>query len=197
MNHVILLNGPPRSGKDEAGHMIAKQLHKLGIPFGIDKMIKPAEDIIKTVTQIDDYTFAMYREEKKDEKLPDKDVSLRQLMISFSEDFIKPNLGDDYLGIWCAERIMSRNTPDNYVTIITDTGFQVEHDALVNYDEYKMYHTVQIHRPVTSFDGDSREWVNGKDKTHVLKNDGSIELLAMRVECLLKDLEIMEINHVT
>lgn len=190
MQHVILLNGPPRSGKDVVGRMITYQLSTKDIPSGIDKMVAPVDAILQKVLMLDDCLFAMYREEKKDKKLPGFDKTLRELMISFSEDFIKPNLGQDYFGMACGVRILERKVPNNYVTIITDTGFQYEHDACVKLLEPNIKaHTVQIHRTNTNFDNDSREWVEGH-KTTIFKNDGSLELSEFRVERLLTELGI-------
>ncbi len=160
MTHkIIFLNGPPRSGKDTAGGLIARE-------FGarLYKMSRPLKGALRELFNISTSTAMNTLEAHKDERVVDMFMSAggdilswREVQISLSEEWIKPTFGQDILGR-LALRNLSGLTGTDY-TVFTDTGFRAECIPII--DAYGADNCLLIHlgRKDCSFDGDSRGYI--------------------------------------
>jgi hypothetical protein len=167
---ILLLNGPPRSGKDEVLKIIAR----LGYQVHHEKFAKPLRDSVCGLLGISDEDL----EERKA-----RDPRVRQLMIGLSERVAKPILGDVFFAEACADRVY-RDCRLGIVeqVVITDCGFQHEVDHFIAYLEWlgilPEFQLWTLGRAGCSFEGDSREYVNLDSKlgmTLCIYNGGTLE----------------------
>lgn len=174
----ILLNGPPRSGKDTA----AKALLSIRDKFIHEKFSAPLKEAFAGMmnVSIDDFMVEYY-EECKDEIIPFLGVSFRQWQIDFSEKFMKPLYGIDVFGRLLINRIDSYS-PNTYV--ISDCGFQIEVDHVIKNFPEKDVLLVRLHRQGCTYDGDSRGYVKGPNVIDIYNNDAQ-DLFERRIRCTL------------
>lgn len=181
MGTLIFLNGKPRSGKDAAGEMIT------GIFGGTKvKMTEPIDAAFQSLFDLEDWQFMMLREELKETPLPIGDIdhgySLRDFYIKFSEEFLKPLLGQGIFGHLASRRISELLADGNVV--ITDCGFNCEVEAIMNQIDIEGHNVwgVLIEREGTEWD--SREVIDfGRfDIPFVtIDNDGSMQDLESQI----------------
>lgn len=147
---AIILNGPPRSGKDT----LAEGLRRLWPSTSKEKFAQP----------IVDYMFSNWGvlPDLVDKSLPPpgpfKGPPVRQIMIAYSEQFMKPLFGKDIFGKFAVRRI-ERTIVKAPLYIFSDGGFSEEIQCIVDYLGAENVGIVHLMRPGTSFDGDSRDWV--------------------------------------
>ena len=151
-NQIIILNGPPGSGKDAMAHWITKLSYE-HLCF--------KDDMFKMAIALSGVTDLEWFERYNDRELKDapwdaiNGMSQRELMIHLSENVIKKVHGPGVFGKLLAERVC----PDtDYV--VSDGGFPEEIQALA--DAVRETHDVvviRINRPGCTFDFDSRRYV--------------------------------------
>lgn len=184
---IVLVCGPPRSGKDELGrslkNLVARVSSKTGVvTVKFAYVLKQAVHRAFDLQGIDAEAF----DDRKD--VPSEafhGATPRAAYIQFSEHFAKPLFGSRYFG----ERLASILEPyDGHVAlvVVTDSGFAEEAQALVDRFGVKDVCLVRLSRPGASFEGDSRSYWQPPDGMRVLtlRNDGpleSLELLSRRV----------------
>jgi len=151
---IVIFNGPPGSGKDEAasyykenfgfGNLSFKyQLFKETIAhFGVDR----------------DWFMEGYEDrsskERKEVVLGDR--SRREALIHVSEDIIKPTKGKAYFGEQVAAEI-----EDNNHYAIADGGFVEELQPLIERVGAENIFLVQLTRDGHDYSSDSRRYFNG------------------------------------
>lgn len=176
MGHLILINGMPRSGKDTVGAIVS-------YVFGASKvkMTDPIDAAFKNLFGLEDWQFSMLREEFKEAPLPigdiDHGVSLRDFYIRFSEDFMKPLMGDGIFGHLAAKRTHELLQLGNVV--VTDCGFNREAQALLDEvgEDFEVW-GITVERDGCSWD--SREPVDFwalEVPSIVIENNGTVEEL--------------------
>ena len=192
---IILLNGCPGSGKSEVFKIMAKRRAGTNQIIEEMKFAKPLNDIARTILPpMSDSDFMKWREPQKEEPLIidgyDTTTTMRKLLIGISEDLIKPQFGNTYFGEVAVTKVLQRieamtdrewQCPNNAL-VFTDSGFQPEYDVFKQaMDKYHIpTQLIQIHRPEKSFDGDSREYVYGKNMWQ-LHNDENLNELTKSV----------------
>lgn len=148
---AILLNGPPRSGKDTIGEMLWNAL--------------PASRCMKFSQDIIDFMFSEYgigmESVSKDEVHPKLyGRTPREVAIRYSEGFCKPLFGINYFGHRTVKRLLSMlQQPSMWkLAILTDSGFVDE--ALPVVDALGPTNVLQVAltRPGCTFAGDSRNY---------------------------------------
>lgn len=173
---VILLNGPPQCGKDTVGNMIAE----MRMNAVLRKFAQPITDVMQTmfgVTCSDGFP-------KGDpcDELGGK--TRREVAISFSEDWIKPNFDDRLFG-----RILLRKIAEHdhgQCAVVTDSGFWPEADVLLKHFNPGEVELVKISRPGCTFEGDSRNyWSDERVVRRQILNDGSLEDLQAQVKAMI------------
>ncbi|NQY98992.1 MAG: hypothetical protein HRT82_17695 [Henriciella sp.] len=186
---VILLNGPPRSGKDTIGSLLANEIEGAYC----DKFAAPIIDHMYS-------NFGVSCDDGGDKSVP-LDVlngfSRRQYAIAYSERWIKPTLGEDWFGQQAARMVELRagypggrsvlrdnTTPWCSTLIFTDSGFREEAIPVVEAVKKRDGTVVQVQlfRPGCSFNGDSRGyWDLEGVRSIQFFNDGPLDELLMRV----------------
>lgn len=166
---VIILNGPPSSGKDDgAKHLSETYMNTHHREFKA-QLIK----LTKTVWGVDDATWEyLYTRERKEIKTPILGgMSPREALIHTSEVVIKPNYGKQYFGKFAAK------TLGDGVNVFSDGGFVDELKPIVDEIGDANVMVVRLHRPGYTFSGDSRNYLpDGTVKTMIdLQNDGTFD----------------------
>lgn len=199
MNRVLILNGPPRSGKDTLSSMLQK-----GDMF--QRMISasfkaPLQQIAASVLGMSYDNFMQRYESMKDKPCPNGiPGTVRDLMIRISEEWVKPAFGKRYFGDlalnYCLHddilHMPSARKPSVYsvkiegvTAVFTDGGFGEEVIPFVEFLGAENVHIVRITRPGYDFSEDSRRYLSAETtpelkgcKFYDLNNDGTeLELL--------------------
>jgi hypothetical protein len=164
---VVLLNGPPRCGKDTIGEMLYCDLPSAVLC----KFAQPIADYLRDVHGIDMRTV------EKDE--PHDALcgrTPREVAIAYSERMCKPLFGEAYFGDLLALEVESQAAQnDGLVAIVTDSGFRTEAQALARKVGPQNVLLVRVSRHGTDFAGDSRSyWPRVRGMREVkFANDGS------------------------
>ncbi len=188
---IYLLNGPPRSGKDTAGKMLAKML---------DNAV-----VMKFATPLKMATHAMMAMLRGDKQVPgpeafedSKDTpqefffeaTPRCAYINVSEGLCKKLFGKRVFGTLMVKKIKEAQEKGVENVVITDSGFQEEAQVLV--DEFGAENTylIRVIRPGTDFNGDSRGWIDieGVHK-HQMANTGERSHIRLLVAEMVGQME--------
>lgn len=165
---IVLLNGPPRCGKDA----IAKHLEK-NYGARLFRFASPVKEALKTLFRYTD-------QELEEAKVLHPEI--RNAHIYLAESVAKPIYGAGYFGSVCAQAVL-QNKPA--FAVVPDLGFQTEglvfSEALPN----ALIEVWQIDRPGCTFKNDSRGWVYAESRrmrTIWIPNRGSLEDLLKAAE---------------
>jgi hypothetical protein len=171
MGKIILLNGPPSSGKDTAAKHIRAIFQRGELDpstFGTEKPrcildrfsmpIKRAFAGTMGLPITEDGAVEPY-ESGKESIIPMFGVSYRQWQIDFSESFLK-SYNMQIFGELLVTRIKKRflHNIANLI-MVPDCGFQIEIDVLYENFAPEDILLVRCHRNGFTFQGDSRSWV--------------------------------------
>lgn len=163
--YVVGLNGPPRSGKDSVANRLNQMFdHKL-TPSWSRAMIMPCR-LVAFAMMGKKYDPVVY-ESLKDQKIDAfKGLTLREFMISYSEEWLKPRFGIDVYARALMGEFMPTQLHMNGILFISDQGFQEEADAIEEIVGSDRYLTVQLERDSYEWGNDSRYYCGG---TNILK----------------------------
>lgn len=182
---VLLLNGPPGSGKDTAAKMLAEGLR--GQVFFFASPLKTMTHAAFGVPWMANRPDLFESQKDDPNQGPAPGVTWRQAYIAMSERYVKPLLGIDYFGRVLAETIAEfaqENGEDVQLAIVADSGFREEAEALK-----KAGHELArfgISRDGCSFSNDSRSYWDGAGivEPHLensICNNGSLDDLQEQV----------------
>lgn len=154
MENIVLIQGPPRSGKDTTGRFIMTQM--------MNKYSKPAK-IMKFATPVNRWMMKNFNVDCNDGH--DKDVpcdalgglTRRQAAIKYSEDFMKPNFGEDIFG-HLASKVIDELDDKWHSFVFTDSGFKPEGMVIVNEYGVKRCTIIKVYRKGKTFKDDSRSY---------------------------------------
>ena len=153
MTKIILLNGPPGSGKDSVGSAL-KNLYKYSGPVYLEKFANPIRDAaMATFPWLNESNF----EESKNKEIFNTNTTLRHWMIDFSERLMKPCFGCQIFGKLLFERIENRAEG---LFIITDSGFELEAQVLIKRLGKDNITLIRLQRENKNFSSDSRDYIN-------------------------------------
>lgn len=184
---VILLNGPPRVGKDTLANNLLARLSAKGHQVQI---LRHADEL-KTSTHI---KFALlddngkpfppdHYEDRKDMSLDDfGGMTPRQAYIDHSENDIKPAFGKSYWAELLSDRM---NLKTDMVYIVTDIGFEEEvafYEGFLNEDETLL---IRLYRDGFDFTNDSRMYVRSDVIPTCSITNGDPETFAATAETLI------------
>lgn len=171
MTRIVLLNGPPNSGKDVIASHIVETMDGKHVEFK-ESLFK----LVKMLYGISDERFEeLYSRELKEVPMAELGgISIRDAMIHVSEDVVKPNFGNDYFG-----RALSSSIRQGAVNVISDGGFEEEVVPLtMKYGKDNIL-VIKLYRDGCTFDGDSRDYLpwNFGLNYHLtqLHNNGTLE----------------------
>jgi len=166
---IVIFNGPPGSGKDEAAAFYKEN-------FGFGNLSFKYQLFKETINhfEVDEQWFMEGyddRTTKEKQEVALNDMSRREAMIYVSEDILKPKKGLDYFGRTVAEEIEDGN---HYA--IADGGFVEELQPLVERVGAENIVIVQLTREGHDYSTDSRRYFNGKlRKTFTINESTEIE----------------------
>jgi hypothetical protein len=178
--HIIFLNGPPGSGKDEVGSIL--EAHGLRA-VKCFKAAAPIKCAVQSFLGISARTGETLKEAalRDIQSTIDSPITLREFYIRFSESFIKPLLGEATFGHMLGTSIRLHAPP---VAVVTDSGFLPEIAACIQHTRPIGYtpHVWQLFRKGCDFKEDSRSYLNvldllplGIDAVTRIENNGSID----------------------
>jgi len=150
---IVIFNGPPGSGKDEA----ASYYKKLGYKHLSFKYVLFKETI--SFFGVDEEWFMNGYNDRSIKERPEdllEGMSRREAMIYVSEEITKPALGQDIFGISVANEIK-----DGVDYVISDGGFVEELVPLINRVGTENILLVQLTREGCDYSSDSRRYFNG------------------------------------
>ncbi|WP_378347435.1 hypothetical protein [Acinetobacter baumannii] len=207
---VILLNGPPNTGKDVSAEML-KELFGGGSHKAFKDVLY--EETAKYFNVGLDWMRSMATDRTTKEaptrKLFDKDLnwivrlaltllsfirpvgfSPRQALIHVSENIIKPRFGDTYFGHKLLEAIKASG--DEF-TFVSDSGFIKEIHPLV--EAGLEVYVLRLKREGCTYAGDSRRYLTDKELkelgVHVIDIDNNGTLDELKAKLLDASLEIL------
>lgn len=163
MKKILLLNGAPRCGKDTMAAWFEEQ----GWFHG--KFSKVLKERTHELYGLKNIPYDYY-EGVKD--LPHEDffgISPRQAYINVSERLMKPVHGDD---IWVRMFIRELESTAHDYVIVSDLGFQVEWETLIQHFGYDKISLGVIYRAGYDFSNDSRNYVAPRGPWKYIKPPG-------------------------
>ncbi len=177
MRTIILLNGPPRCGKDTIARFLVEE-------FGATHE-KFAAPIITAAAALYDFYPSDYDELKTRDSAG---FNVREATIALGEETKTRTHHAGWFGCLLGRRL--RETPASLI-VVSDLGFYAELRALedaikASGDEL---HVWTIHRTGCTFATDSRNWV-GHDSVTVFDNNGDLRLLNEKVLSAMRNLDI-------
>jgi hypothetical protein len=169
---VVLLNGPPRVGKDTAGRAIERSIYGA-------QVLKFAEALKRATHAL--YGLQVptgYFEDRKDTPASEFfGATPRAAYIAMSERMVKPALGAEHFGRVMVRRIKAARRTGARVVVITDCGFASEIAPVAAAVGPEAMLLVRLHAPGRgcTFAGDSRSHVAAPAGAATLdiNNDGT------------------------
>jgi hypothetical protein len=156
IKRIVILNGPPGSGKDTIGAAMAKQEDLVYLSsFKFDLYKATAEHYSVGVFEF--IEAAQDRVRKEEPMAGLGGLSPRGALIHVSEDVCKPKFGRDYFGHQALQRVSSTTLPEDCTVMFTDGGFAEEVQVFA--DSGMEVVVVQLHGR-GDFTNDSRNYVN-------------------------------------
>lgn len=150
---VVILNGPPSSGKDTLTDEMVKYYADNNIPCHHLRFKTKLYDLVQCVYSLTDEDMQHLKINKEVPNTKLDGLSFRQSLIKVSEEVIKPNYGKNYFGISAAKAVKPG------INIFSDGGFNEELDDLVKKVGTTNIILVRLYRQETSFEGDSRTYI--------------------------------------
>lgn len=182
MKKTIILNCPPRSGKDTIAEMFVERNDFKMLSFK-GKLVEVALTISNVSKNEWDERYKEQKEEPWD-KLGG--ISQRNYLIMISEEWIKPVHGKSYFGDIIAQTVSRDNENNNF--ILPDGGFEEEIHPIFNELGQKVL-IIQWDREGCTFDYDSRDWITTFPEItfRTKPNNGTIEEHYENVKRLITD----------
>ena len=181
---IILVNGPPQSGKDTfAG--IARRYLINSVEF---KMSKPLKDIFRTTfSHINGKMLGLLLEEYKDKKMyKEHEATPRDFQIAMY-CCLAEMYGDSVLGWLALERLKKEIATH---IIVSDAGRDEEVMKIIEAYDYSQVGIVELSRPGCTFEGDCRGYLSDETKRHVkykaaINNEHDMDMYEAQVRRLL------------
>lgn len=184
MKYLLILNGPPRCGKDTAANYIHENIK---VSSSLVKMSQPLKSGLAMIFNLN---LAQIGQLEGDKETPSQQLygmSWREAQIWLSESAMKKRFGVTIFGRIAAKKMST--IPEDLV-IISDAGFEPELLPILNgyhLTEHKLTKVLllKIRRPLCDFKNDSRSYLNEEAlniPAKVVGNFGTKE--EYEVECL-------------
>jgi len=182
---IVLLNGPPRCGKDMAGRILAERLPDCRVDKFARFLKERTHRAYGLVAAHD--AFEYFKDESRPEFLG---RTPREAYIAFSEALMKSLHGKAVFGTLLADEVI--RDPSWGHLVITDSGFVEESEALLSRFSTGLAILIRIHREGCSFFKDSRSYI---DLSHLgvrcydVVNPGDLDGFAQKLYRVLENQE--------
>ena len=154
---VLVLNGPPSSGKDTIAKAIKNYAIQKGLGIHNVVLEKFATPLKRVYPALLNKTNLIELEHLKDEEFYGVERAIRKLQIGISEDVMKPLFGKDIFAKLLVDRI--KHLRKDNLCVISDCGFNEEWRYLYYRCAKENILTVRLTRNGLNFLGDSREYI--------------------------------------
>lgn len=164
---ILLLNGPPQSGKDTIAKILTQNFDCRHLKFS-----EPLKNALQSIFYINDESVLEKDKDNLSAHLFNK-MSIRQFQIKLSEEFLKPNFGSEIFGKLFLRRINMLSSAK--FTVCSDVGFTDELEVLrENYSRNNIF-IVYLYRKDTSFKNDNRAYLDLDDSwnKYMIHNHGN------------------------
>ena len=184
MKNIVVLNAPPRSGKDSVADALTRNRNNWNTASFKARLIKVAREC---TPQISDSVWDARYDTQKDEPWDRLGgLSQREYLIKISEEWIKPLFGKDYFGRAALVDIYLKK---ENVILIPDGGFIEEVRPLAENNKVLI---LQWERDKCSFDNDSRDYIrlmheNVRTKFIASGNNGTLFSFLNKVDVTIKE----------
>jgi hypothetical protein len=190
---IILLNGPPSSGKDTAATFMKKYLLGSVREYKMSTTLKSGLQTLLGIEQEDWNRMLAYG--AKDEPQLPLNITPREALIKLSEDYMKVLFGDNIFGHIAVRRLKRMVSADHI--LVTDTGFTYEAVPIVQEWGQKKVRILRLARPGCDFEDDSREYINvdvlGMTRYwKEINNQYDLELFEAQIKGVLKEWELID-----
>lgn len=182
---IILLNGPPRSGKDTVAELI-KNAHSTEVH--LEKFARPMKMVMPLIYHTTKQHWDEHLDTAENKDKPCNELfgaTPRQVQINFSENYMKPTHSPRIFGELLIRRvhsIMQNKTIQSVV--ISDSGFIEEAEQVVDEFGSENVELWNILRKDCDFKGDSRGYIDLAHRgvaMHTIPNNYELEDLAKLV----------------
>ena len=147
---ALLLNGPPRSGKDTIGRMLWSHMPDQLV------CVKFAAPIVSFMLR--EFSVDLERCEKDEIRKDLRGRTAREVAIAYSELFCKPLFGRDHFGHEAVVTAQRMERIGMGLCVFTDSGFVQEVQPLLEHLGRGNLLQVRLTRPGCNFDRDSRSY---------------------------------------
>ena len=181
MTHVLLVNGPPRSGKDTLGQIVAdlvtdaqvvKMAHALKV--GTHCLFRAMANDLTPVTLAHSMQDDLFEDAKESPMPMFMDLTPREAYIAVSERLFKPLFGEEVFGMILADNM--KRQPGVPLWVVTDSGFAPEAQPIIRTFGADNCTLVRMHRDGCDFAADSRSYIELPDvHTIDLHNNGALK----------------------
>jgi hypothetical protein len=179
---LILLNGPPRTGKDTAAANLMIAFRNLGMSITHEKFSRPLKHAFAGMMNltVDEDFNTIYYEANKEKPIPLLGVSFRQWQIDFSEGFMKPKYGDDIFAKLLLARVKDLKSD---LLVVSDCGFAQEAETLIESKRFSDILLIRLWRSEYTFANDSRSYIATRPGSRGLDlpNDSNLRQFQVKV----------------
>jgi|TARA_R110002020_G_scaffold399912_1_gene609705 hypothetical protein len=174
---ILLLNGPPYSGKDTIADIIVKNYTN----WNHKKLSRPLKQTIRNAFSLSPVEIGFLEANKEHSLDIFNNTSYRDTQISLSEEWFKPKFGDNIFGKLAVREL-------KFIaghTVYSDCGFYNEaREIFLAFP--KQVHILRLYRKEANYDNDSRDYIPTQfftDKTYMqnLYNNYDLEMLEIQV----------------
>lgn len=166
---IILVNGPPRSGKDTVGSILRYHFHAK-----VDKFARRLKEMAHELYGLTGLKHDAYEEMKDTPLEVFHGKTPREVYIALSEHYFKPLHGEDIFG-----RLLWQDIQHEHgLIVVTDSGFLPEAEVLIDGAGIDNVRLLRVHREGHDFSGDSRNYIDIPQVSRTdITNNGSIKEL--------------------
>lgn len=180
---ILLVNGPPRSGKDTVADLvfqITKSSRKMKFASPLKKAVHASFSLM-----VPEDHFELVKEQPRDEFYG---LTPRQAYINHSEKYMKPLYGKDIYGRLMLRQLepFSQKHGPKFI-VIADCGFQEEVDTVCRKHPCLLF---RMHREGCDFSNDSRGYIRHENMIDV-PNNGTTNDLRLFLHTVLNEFKLI------
>lgn len=148
---IILVNGPPRAGKDCIGSILRYHFHAK-----VDKFARRLKEMSFELYGLHNLKHDAFEDVKDEPQELLHGKTWREVWIALSETYFKPLHGIDIFGRLLWQDIRG----EHGIVVITDSGFEPEAEVLVEAIGPNNIRLIRVHRDGCDFSSDSRSHID-------------------------------------